>query len=178
MSSDIVERLRHVAWLAEEGSKVTDMAATAANEIERLTNERNGWQATAAGLSQDISNAEDEIERLERWKTDATYVINAWEEAWESAAVPDNLGATKSEAMLDEITRLRNDLQFERDANNIMSALITTISVEGAAERAQADQMARALAAVKADRPSVHTHEVWTAVCDALDDYGKARRER
>ncbi len=32
------------------------------------------------------------IERLERWKTDATYVINAWEEAWESAAVPDNLG--------------------------------------------------------------------------------------
>jgi hypothetical protein len=118
------------------------------------------------------------IERLERWKTDATYVINAWEEAWESAAVPDNLGATKSEAMLDEITRLRNDLQFERDANNIMSALITTISVEGAAERAQADQMARALAAVKADRPSVHTHEVWTAVCDALDDYGKARRER
>jgi predicted nucleic acid-binding Zn-ribbon protein len=64
MSSDIVERLRHVAWLAEEGSKVTDMAATAANEIERLTNERNGWQATAAGLSQDISNAEDEIERL------------------------------------------------------------------------------------------------------------------
>jgi hypothetical protein len=80
--------------------------------------------------------------------------------------------------MLDEITRLRNDLQFERDANNIMSALITTISVEGAAERAQADQMARALAAVKADRPSVHTHEVWTAVCDALDDYGKARRER
>ena len=118
------------------------------------------------------------IERLERWKTDATFVINAWEEAWESAAVPDNLGATKSEAMLDEITRLRNDLQFERDANNIMSALITTISVEGAAERAQADQMARALAAVKADRPSVHTHEVWTAVCDALDDYGKARRER
>jgi chromosome segregation ATPase len=111
MSSDIVERLRHVAWLAEEGSKVTDMAATAANEIERLTNERNGWQATAAGLSQDISNAEDEIERLERWKTDATYVINAWEEAWESAAVPDNLGATKSEAMLDEITRLRAEVK-------------------------------------------------------------------
>jgi HAMP domain-containing protein len=33
-------------------------------EIERLTKERYGWQATAAGLSQDISNAEDEIERL------------------------------------------------------------------------------------------------------------------
>ncbi len=47
-----------------------------------------------------------------------------------------------------------------------------------AAERALADQMARALAAVKADRPTAHTHEVWTAVCDALDDYGKARREQ
>jgi chromosome segregation ATPase len=54
---------------------------------------------------------ETEIERLERWKTDATYVINAWEEAWESAAVPDNLGATKSEAMLDEITRLRAEVK-------------------------------------------------------------------
>ncbi len=76
-----------------------------------------------------------------------------------------------------EVMRLKNDLQFERDANNTMSALVTTISAEHAAERALTKQMARALAAVKADRPSVHTHEVWTAVCDALDDYGKARRE-
>ena len=44
--------------------------------------------------------------------------------------------------------------------------------------RALADRLAGALAAVKADRPTAHTHEVWTAVCDALDDYGKARRER
>ena len=36
MSSDIVERLRHVAWLAEEGSEVVDLAASAADEIERL----------------------------------------------------------------------------------------------------------------------------------------------
>jgi chromosome segregation ATPase len=36
----------------------------AADEIERLTKQRDEWQATAAGLSQDISNAEDEIERL------------------------------------------------------------------------------------------------------------------
>lgn len=36
MADDIVERLRHVAWLAEEGSEVTDLAATAADEIERL----------------------------------------------------------------------------------------------------------------------------------------------
>jgi hypothetical protein len=36
----------------------------AADEIERLREQSDGWQATAAGLSEDISNAEDEIERL------------------------------------------------------------------------------------------------------------------
>jgi hypothetical protein len=36
VSGDIVERLRHVAWLAEEGSEVSDLAANAADEIERL----------------------------------------------------------------------------------------------------------------------------------------------
>jgi hypothetical protein len=36
VADDIVTRLRHVAWLAEEGSQVTDLAATAADEIERL----------------------------------------------------------------------------------------------------------------------------------------------
>ena len=35
-ADEIVTRLRHVAWLAEEGSDVTDLAATAADEITRL----------------------------------------------------------------------------------------------------------------------------------------------
>ncbi len=53
-------------------------------EIERLTKERYGWQATAAGLSQDISNAEDEIERLRAqvaellpWVETSTYAPTA-----------------------------------------------------------------------------------------------------
>lgn len=54
--------------------------------------------------------AADEIERLRRWKTDATYVLDAWQEAWESAGISGSLGATKSEAMLDEITRLRAEV--------------------------------------------------------------------
>ena len=33
---DIVTRLLTVAWLGEEGSEVVDLAATAADEIERL----------------------------------------------------------------------------------------------------------------------------------------------
>ena len=36
MKDDIVIRLRHVAWLAKEGSYVTDLAATAADEIVGL----------------------------------------------------------------------------------------------------------------------------------------------
>jgi chromosome segregation ATPase len=31
-------------------------------EIVKLKEERNAWQATSAGLSQDLSNAEDDIE--------------------------------------------------------------------------------------------------------------------
>lgn len=40
------------------------------SEITRLEEERNMWQSTAAGLSQDISNAEDEIERLHQKEED------------------------------------------------------------------------------------------------------------
>ena len=36
MTDDIVTRLRHVSWLAEEGSEVVDLAAAAADEIMRL----------------------------------------------------------------------------------------------------------------------------------------------
>jgi len=62
--------------------------------------------------------AADEIERLRRWKTDATYVLDAWQEAWELAGCPSNLGATKSEAMLDEITRLRAEVEHEREQSD------------------------------------------------------------
>ncbi len=34
--SDLTERLRHVAWLAEEGSEVVDLAAAAAERISTL----------------------------------------------------------------------------------------------------------------------------------------------
>ena len=62
--------------------------------------------------------AADEIERLRRWKTNATYVLDAWQEAWELAGCPSNLGATKSEAMLDEITRLRAEVEHEREQSD------------------------------------------------------------
>lgn len=70
MFSDIVRELRHAVdadthpWDQTLYVRAADLLRDAQAEIERLTKERNGWQATAAGLSQDISNAEDGIERL------------------------------------------------------------------------------------------------------------------
>ncbi len=56
-----MERLGHIT---ANDKRCHCVKCVAAAEIKRLTDERNEWQATAAGLSQDISNAEDEIERL------------------------------------------------------------------------------------------------------------------
>ncbi len=76
----LVDRLRLVNPYS--GSQVLAVCRDAADEIERLREQSDGWQATAAGLSEDISNAEDEIERLRaagdelaerlRWWTDDT----------------------------------------------------------------------------------------------------------
>ena len=69
VADDIVTRLRQMQHEAE--SKWPDpsdppltVAGEAADEIQRLRESSNRWQATAAGLSEDIGNAEDEIERL------------------------------------------------------------------------------------------------------------------
>lgn len=40
------------------------MESPSPESFELITAERNRWQATAAGLLEDISNADDEIERL------------------------------------------------------------------------------------------------------------------
>ena len=56
MDDDIVYRLRHVAWLAEEGSMVTDLAADAADEIERLRTE-NGFLREQVGNTIELITA-------------------------------------------------------------------------------------------------------------------------
>jgi hypothetical protein len=63
VTDDIVtrlhDRLDSVVFVPDR-----DDLIDAADEIERMREQSDGWQATAAGLSEDISNAEDEIERL------------------------------------------------------------------------------------------------------------------
>jgi uncharacterized protein YaaN involved in tellurite resistance len=66
---NIVEELRTMARVVDESqgeATVTMLSGSlfddAADEIERLATERDQWQAKTAGISQDISNAEDELE--------------------------------------------------------------------------------------------------------------------
>ena len=69
MADDIVTRLRHVSWLAEEGSEVTDLAATAADEIERLRAElEEAYDACRYALAQSP-----------RWQENCANVIATWE---------------------------------------------------------------------------------------------------
>ena len=67
--SDIVDRLRHVSWLAEEGSEVVDLAATAADEIVRLRNQldaaRTGRALLALEAERNLSDQLAEALRAE-----------------------------------------------------------------------------------------------------------------
>lgn len=69
-AGDIVTRLRHVAWLAEEGSEVTDLAAAAADEIMRLRAECTDLRQQLDVLKIELAQARTgkallEVERLQ-----------------------------------------------------------------------------------------------------------------
>ena len=72
---DIVERLQQVAWLAEEGSEVTDIAATAADEVERL-------RALADQLADALRDACDPALREDTHDT----IFGVWQEAQKALA--------------------------------------------------------------------------------------------
>jgi uncharacterized coiled-coil DUF342 family protein len=68
MSDDIVTRLDNCLLSRTVDDQVTvppRFIVEIIAEIEQLRKERNGWQAEAAGISEDLSNAEDEIEQLQ-----------------------------------------------------------------------------------------------------------------
>lgn len=59
--SELTERLRHVAWLAEEGSEVTDLAAAAADALEaaekRITELEHAYEVLAHSCSDEAEVA-------------------------------------------------------------------------------------------------------------------------
>jgi hypothetical protein len=113
------------------------------------------WQAA-------IRSAIDEIVRLRRWKTDATYVLDAWQEAWESAGISGSLGATKSEAMLDEITRLRAEVARKADYAERMDALAEERLIE-------CNRLRAVLDAIAALPSPLHDHDSQSLV-EAVED--------
>ena len=55
----------------------------------------------------DVALLVDEIMRLRRWKTEALDVLNGWHRVWAAAGAPGRLGERHSDAVADEIVRLR-----------------------------------------------------------------------
>jgi hypothetical protein len=70
---DIVEELNDWAYIVDssQGSCLVTFLSgrifqEAAEEIAKVRGERDGWQAEAAGIVQDLSNAEDDVEDLQQ----------------------------------------------------------------------------------------------------------------
>lgn len=102
MADDLVADLRALAWIVDESADVNVTVTLVDGSL--------------------LVEAADEIERLQRWKAEATEVLERWDEV--ASMCHPRLGESKSEAVACEIERLRT---------------------ENAAERALADQLAEAL---------------------------------
>jgi len=50
--------------------------------------------------------AADEIEKLRKWKAEASSVLDSWESAWKAIGSPGELGVVKSDAVVSEFSRL------------------------------------------------------------------------
>jgi hypothetical protein len=65
--------------------------------------------------------------------------------------------------------------QLRGDIAKAINVLVNKIEIIDK-ERALADQLAEALRAVRHDRPTAHTDNVWTAINQALEIHEEARR--
>ena len=50
-----------------------------------------------------------ELRRLRAWKHEALIVLKEWDEAWEAAGSPGDLGSSMAVSTTDEIKRLRTE---------------------------------------------------------------------
>lgn len=76
---------------------------------------RDGWVVVRA---KDVADARDVVERLRRWKEEASIVIGNWESVWEALGSPGKLGDVKAAAAVLEVARLHaaiNELQAHID---------------------------------------------------------------
>lgn len=57
-----------------------------------------------------------EVKRLQRWKDEATKVLEDWGAVWEAAGRPGALGGTKSLGVMAELARLEEECATMRSA--------------------------------------------------------------
>ena len=77
---------------------------------ERLAEIRAASGEGSADWSDPITDARDllaEVDQLLRWKSEATEVLNAWENVWVAAGEPGRLGESKAKATAAEVERLQ-----------------------------------------------------------------------
>lgn len=68
-----------------------------------------------------LFDAADEIERLQRWKAEATAVIEDWEAVWEAAGSPGSLGDYKPLALAVELGRLDDEIEQFRQLGDTLA---------------------------------------------------------
>lgn len=61
----------------------------------------------------DVDDLLAEVDRLLRWKSEATEVLNAWEKVWVAAGEPGRPGESKAKATAAEVDRLRDRLRAQ-----------------------------------------------------------------
>jgi len=103
--ADDPEVTREEAFVAEIAARWPKMAARA-----RVAAEGGG-----IACHTEAHELVREIQRLKRWKAEALQVLNQWDEAWQAAGCPGQLGESIPMATAAEISRLRATLA-DRDA--------------------------------------------------------------
>lgn len=58
-----------------------------------------------------MTDVDDELRNLRRWKAEATQVLIAWDRVWVALDRPGALGTSKAEASEHEVERLRSITQ-------------------------------------------------------------------
>jgi hypothetical protein len=114
-----------------------------------------------ADIREAIEDAADEIERLRAERDDLHVLLRG-----------------RTAELQAEADRLRTNNTFvEQLVAGQLSHRLAEIETELAAERALANELARALRSCIHDRPTTHTDAVWIRIHTALENYEKVRDE-
>ena len=152
---------RPIAHLVTKGDGMLvvyeqDVTVEQANQIKsQISNVLPDMRVAVMGggpatiIYQEDSEMVEEIERLRRWKSEATVVMAEMEKAWGDVGMPGELGQSHAIAMRDEIKRLRLEVSFlQADARMVEIADDTLIT-----------------------RPTLQLQELWGLVIEWADAY-------